>query len=432
MGYSTYYSHDFTSVSTMFNKICDGFAALGWTLEDTYTDNKVYSSQGVADDFLPAYVKVTEGVSSVTFTAYLFWNAGTNTGSCGSYSSDNEILWDSNNRPIWMYGSKDFILIFTGTNTSNVEDKYIVFGFIANLLNDNSTTLTSSATSGDDVSLAVVSSANFQITREYIIVGDSTSGRHPITVKSIPDSTHILVENLPVNYPLGATIGEHPCPFGISSGADHTLLYSIVDYHSNGTATGTSSQRMGAYDPFDTALIDPSPTRNEYLVYPTIWSCLETDYEYQVGYGGDKMLRAPTSVAETDYDNTFFVTNLASSGTATGGSSTTLVDTSQSWVVNALQGKILLISGSTGLGQSRVIVSNTGTTITINEAWFVSPVASSIYKVYDVVYRQNEKWAMEEKVGDYFAPDGDSVNFNTGQSRSPNGDNVNFNLNTLI
>lgn len=436
MAYQCYYSHDFTSLTTMFTKVCEGFATLGWELEDTYTNAKVYKSLGAVDDFVPAYIRVVQDSDSVnswiTFTAYLFWDTGSHTGSCGSYSTDNTIFWDSNNRPFWMYGSKDFLFIFTGTNSSNMEEKYIVFGFIANLLNSTSTTLSSSASSGNNVSLAVVSSANFQINREYLIIGNSTSGRHPVRVEGIPDSTHLVLENLPVNYPSGATIGEHPCPFGISSGSDHNLLYSLVDYHSNGTATGTTDQKMGAYSPFDDTLIDPSPTRDSYLVFPTMWACLESDYEYQVGYGGNKMLRAPTSADEINYSNDFFVTNLLSTGTATSGSNTTLVDTSQSWVVNEFQGKTLLLTDSTGIGQSRVIVSNTSTTLTINKDWFVNPASSTVYKVYDTIYRQNEKWAMEERVGNYFVPDGDNVNFNLGQYRAPAGDKVNFNLNTLI
>ena len=71
-------------------------------------------------------------------------------------------------------------------------------------------------------------------------------------------------------------------------------------------------------------------------------------------------------------------------GTATGTqTSTTLQDTNQSWTVNALSAanyKVRIFSG-TGLGQVRVISSNTSNTITVSSSWTTTPDSTSLYLI---------------------------------------------------
>jgi hypothetical protein len=55
------------------------------------------------------------------------------------------------------------------------------------------------------------------------------------------------------------------------------------------------------------------------------------------------------------------------SGTATSGSTTVMTDSGASFVVNAFVGKTLYMTSGTNAGTSRVILSNTGTAITIND-----------------------------------------------------------------
>ena len=45
--------------------------------------------------------------------------------------------------------------------------------------------------------------------------------------------------------------------------------------------------------------------------------------------------------------------------TATGGSTTTIVDAGQQWVVNAFSGRLAVVTAGTNAGQSRLILSNT-------------------------------------------------------------------------
>lgn len=77
------------------------------------------------------------------------------------------------------------------------------------------------------------------------------------------------------------------------------------------------------------------------------------------------------------------VASSVDSGTATGAqSSTTLQDTSKTWVVNQWAGRTVSIISGTGAGQTRTITSNTATILTVSVAWGTIPVAgSSLYQI---------------------------------------------------
>lgn len=77
---------------------------------------------------------------------------------------------------------------------------------------------------------------------------------------------------------------------------------------------------------------------------------------------------------------------LASRGTtvtdATSFSATTIGDSSETWLSNDFTGKVVEITGGTGVGQTRKVVSNSSTEITVSPAWSVNPDASSDFSVY--------------------------------------------------
>jgi hypothetical protein len=78
----------------------------------------------------------------------------------------------------------------------------------------------------------------------------------------------------------------------------------------------------------------------------------------------------------------------SATGTATAGSAGsnttfgTLTDAAATWTVNdpALVGKLLVITGGTGAGQVKVIVSNTATALTIAGTW-TAPTGTSTYAI---------------------------------------------------
>jgi hypothetical protein len=95
--------------------------------------------------------------------------------------------------------------------------------------------------------------------------------------------------------------------------------------------------------------------------------------------GSDRVLTtasgksAVASGASQQYDN----------GTATGGSTTTLADTSKAWTTNVQANRAVTILSGTGAGQVGRIVSNTANTLTISVAWTTAPDTTSVYRISD-------------------------------------------------
>lgn len=72
----------------------------------------------------------------------------------------------------------------------------------------------------------------------------------------------------------------------------------------------------------------------------------------------------------------YFVSTLATSAT-----STTIVDSTKSWLTNMWSNYQVRIISGTGIGQIRTISSNTGTTLTISSAWTVTPDNTSTFVI---------------------------------------------------
>lgn len=66
---------------------------------------------------------------------------------------------------------------------------------------------------------------------------------------------------------------------------------------------------------------------------------------------------------------------------ATGGNSTTIVDTGESWGFNELVGSNVEITGGTGAGQTRKIVANDVSSLTVYPAFTVAPSSDSDFEV---------------------------------------------------
>lgn len=80
-----------------------------------------------------------------------------------------------------------------------------------------------------------------------------------------------------------------------------------------------------------------------------------------------------------------FDSNALAAGTATAGSTTTLTDTNKSWTTNQFANQVLQITGGTGSGQLRTIISNTATVLTVssNDAFTTTPDNTSTYQIID-------------------------------------------------
>jgi len=92
------------------------------------------------------------------------------------------------------------------------------------------------------------------------------------------------------------------------------------------------------------------------------------------GNGGSAFTNALATIGVGDSN--------AISGTATGGTATTLVDTSKNWTPNALVGQYVSIVEGTGVGQMRKITANDATSVTVS-TWVTIPDNTSKYVIED-------------------------------------------------
>lgn len=90
-------------------------------------------------------------------------------------------------------------------------------------------------------------------------------------------------------------------------------------------------------------------------------------------WGTDGKMIATPSWQDSDYKS--FAT-----GTATGGTATTLSNSAKAWATNQWANSQVRIVSGTGAGQIRSITSNTGTALTV-PAWTTTPDATSVYSI---------------------------------------------------
>jgi hypothetical protein len=105
-------------------------------------------------------------------------------------------------------------------------------------------------------------------------------------------------------------------------------------------------------------------------------------------YGSENPSTDPNSWQQVN--STGFVTEggatheeVSVSGTATGATSNTLIDSVRRWRANLHAGLYVRITGGVGVGQSKRILSNTATTLTIQGTWSPIPTAGSTYQIYN-------------------------------------------------
>lgn len=81
---------------------------------------------------------------------------------------------------------------------------------------------------------------------------------------------------------------------------------------------------------------------------------------------------------KTPFDPLAYNASAGDTGTATGGSTTTVIDSSKAWGANAWVNYYVVMSGGTAanIGQARLISSNTNTQLTVSAA-FPAPVAAT-------------------------------------------------------
>ena len=90
----------------------------------------------------------------------------------------------------------------------------------------------------------------------------------------------------------------------------------------------------------------------------------------------------PFENTEFETDSSIHDPSASVDSTATSGGANTLTDTGESWTVNEWTDAIVKITGGTGTGQWRSILSNTSDTLTVASNWGTNPDNTSTYKIF--------------------------------------------------
>ena len=388
MAYKYLVAKGYNTKTDYLSDIWTYLEAMGWVLEDDQSSDyyKVYKSNGELSDRLYQYVKIYWGSGdTIQFTAYLIWDSTNHVGSAGN--NYDVSISTSNDTPFsgWIYGSKNLVALMTKIGTT-----YYVkgFGHFDTKFLTVETDLTADATSGDNATLTVSDTTGFVVGACYQIISNKVNeGRDLVVVSSITDSTHLVLENLPRNYSAGAIIGQSPSVFGIWDGADkfHPTC-GMVRYSANGVGTNS----IGEFDYYVLQALVPDGCPNgidDHLYY--LQPIIAREHYYDSNDWADAF-----AFYNQDYilwkcsgsNEDIFYINKSDSGIATGGTDTTLEDTSKSWAASSLKGKVLIITDGTGSGQARKIVDNDATSITV-DTWTVHPDNTSHYMIVEQMYR---------------------------------------------
>lgn len=158
---------------------------------------------------------------------------------------------------------------------------------------------------------------------------------------------------------------------GFASGTD-TNYYNIY----GGTATAKFSATVGSWGGSSSSAYGPLfRARAAYSTQPKNWKF----FEYKLGLYA---VTQPPSGAPVVYIN-------GDRGTATGGSTTTVADTTKSWTTNQWAGCSVVFSGGALKGQEAKISSNTGTVLTVTPALSAAPGATDEYVILG-----SERWSV--------------------------------------
>lgn len=165
-----------------------------------------------------------------------------------------------------------------------------------------------------------------------------------------------------------------------------TLYLNGLQVWQGALSVGTSTNTFAALPPPSVqAVVQPragstiSPGLYGLAVYSGSLTSTQASDHYQAGLTG---WGHPTGDRAGDRINRILDAvgwPIAVSSIATGGTTTTLTDSTKSWTTNFYAGSQIRIVGGTGRGQTSTIASNTATQLTVSPAWVTAPDSTSAY-----------------------------------------------------
>lgn len=205
----------------------------------------------------------------------------------------------------------------------------------------------------------------------------------PIFIELTPRSTNqsnVMAINQELRY---------KCRIGGTEGQYHLIpMYETFTKSAGGTIVGNGSYAIsGNYYPYTGTAT--SGTTTTLTKTAAGWPNFATQTWRLRIVGGQGLGQSVLISSNTSTVLTFSALGTAPNNTslysiepqANSATSTTLTWTSAGWTTNAYAGMALKIIGGTGVGQTRTIVSNTATVLTVSTAFTVTPDATSTFLI---------------------------------------------------
>lgn len=407
----------------MFDAVCAWLIEIGWVVyDDISPSSKVFTTEGETPKHLPIYVHLYIFSSYINNYTYGSWDNTTHVGShiltqtnmLNRTFDTNSINASQNVISMFMSGSKDYCVIvaFEYINALAVYTDTFGFGYIPNILCEMCYTNISAVTPGSNVVLPLSSVANIQTGASYQIMDRTgVNGCELVKVLSIDvGNTTVTVETVTRVYSSGIFFGYNYFPvFRLSS------VYIDMVSPTNKVGTNISIKRAYFNDIINGENDDTAPADGGSSMFPNTSKLLNTPVIREqneiipIGTFDNNQKSMRGSLTRV-LGKTLIVYNndgvqpTTSYPTDVSGDFTVVTDVRKNYAVNSLVGKYIAIVTGYGASQSRQIISNTATSVTILNP-FIDPVnKTSQYIIVDHVFRSTMAWG-GSNAGNFFTRD---------------------------
>ena len=358
----------------------------GWSGIETWgcDEDTVWKSNGESGNEPYGYVHLQPKPAQLWVVPYQYWDEAAHTGTRRLNYSLEPLLdaWDTTYDCL-IAGDKD--LIYLGSHIA-VNYPYsrsgVLFGHIPKRLYPDLIQTTDNIEAGNNVSIPVTDSSKVPGAGGYFQILGLSEGCDRLQVVSLPDSTHIVVANLPRNYASGATIGQPASTYFMSQWACNNGDQGCRCMSYCTDAGLTVTQNVHSPNAFN--LTGESSFSGRRMMTP--WYFLPNAGPL-IGYidKGIYYFPYPANMDACCMNNDLSLETV--NILATSATGTSITDNTKEWTPDEFIGKFIVLVGGTGIGQVRKITDNDDTTITIGYPWYLNPDGTTTFRIYDTVYR---------------------------------------------
>lgn len=381
----------------------------GWEEYDVQSGYTIFRSDGEIPDGKYMYIKLDN--TSYSHSFYTNWNSSTHTyvGGAINFSTYSS---PSSNLKTYVYADKSGFAIAQSNGATLVNPTILIkadpdFTVETTLINAITST-------GTNKVLTVGDNSEFIVGAAYTIFDYNNGKRQPFICTAKGTGT-ITADSIDTTIAAGSLVGVNVFPVMLFGSGN--AQPQIICPHSPSIAGGplpasaTTYAKIAKLDAYNStsgmySLMDALdcgagklPSKHRYLDID-ILECNISAVPYflhRVGkYTTFKVLPQLTTTnmflqtQYTDFDVDAIGINLTS--TSTGSNTSTIInDTTKSWTVNEFAGKVVVITTGSVTGQVAKIISNTSTSLTVEEMQFIP--STDGYVIANEAYRLINIWS---------------------------------------